>query len=120
MPKFALLIYEDEDAGPKPPSAEWLALWNAYVALDEEAKACGVLVDSQPFAHSSEAVTVALRGGQLNEMPGVAERATTQLTGYYLLSCESQAEAIRWAAKIPAAATGRVEVRRVIDGPDEP
>ena len=118
MPNFALLCYEVEGAGPQPPSPDWQALWDSYVALEEEAKAAGVLIDSQPFAHSSTAITVATRDGALTESPGPAERSGAQLTGYYLLSCESQAEAVRWAAKIPAASTGFVEVRPVIDGPD--
>ncbi len=118
MPKFILLIYEDEAAGPKPPSPEWQALWDAYVRLDEEAKAAGVLVDSQPFAASATATTVSIRAGGLEEAPGPAEKSASQLTGYYLVQCDSEVEAIGWAAKVPAARTGRVEVRAIVEGPE--
>lgn len=118
MPKFILLIYEDEGAGPKPPSPEWQALWDAYVRLDEEAKAAGVLIDSQPFAASATATTVSVSGGRLKEVPGPAEKTAAQLTGYYLLQCGSQAEAVRWAMRVPAASTGRVEVRAIVEGPE--
>ncbi|MEA2311172.1 MAG: hypothetical protein QOE28_1140, partial [Solirubrobacteraceae bacterium] len=37
-----------------------------------------------------------------------------QLGGFYLLDCENLDEAIAWAAKIPGAATGSVEVRPVM------
>ena len=50
--------------------------------------------------------------------PAGAERvaeAKQQLGGYYLLECESMDEALRWAAKIPAARSGSVEVREVMD-----
>jgi len=38
-----------------------------------------------------------------------------QLGGFYLLECGSLDEAIDWAAKIPGAATGSVEVRPVMN-----
>jgi len=117
VPKFALLVYEDETAVPQPPSPEWRELWDAYVRLDEEANAAGVLIDSQPFASVREAVTVRVRNGQKDHVSGPAERTATQLGGYYLLECENEAAALAWAARIPGAKTGAVEVRRVVEGP---
>jgi hypothetical protein len=38
-----------------------------------------------------------------------------QLGGFYLLECANLDEAIDWAAKIPGAATGSVEVRPVMN-----
>jgi hypothetical protein len=38
-----------------------------------------------------------------------------QLGGIYLLDCDSMEEALAWAAKVPAARTGSVEVRQVMD-----
>ena len=38
------------------------------------------------------------------------------LTGYFLIEVESEDEAIAWAAKIPNARNGSVEVRRVDEG----
>jgi hypothetical protein len=117
VPKFVLLVYEDEAAAPQPPSREWRALWDAYVALDEEAKAAGVLIDSQPFAATGTAVTVSLAGDRPQEAQGSASSGPPHLTGYYLVRCANQAEAVRWALKIPAAATGKVEVRPILEGP---
>jgi len=37
------------------------------------------------------------------------------LTGFYQLECADLDEAIAWAARIPAARTGKVEVRPIID-----
>jgi hypothetical protein len=118
MPKFILLIYDDDSANPHPGDAGFQDLWDAYVRLDEEARAAGVLVDSQPLAPVSTAVTVTVRDGRrsLEQAPGV----TTELplTGYYLLECKDEAEATDWAARIPAASTGRVEVRAIFEGPE--
>ena len=117
MPRFALLVYDDETATPDPASPEWRALWDAYVRLDEEAKAAGVLIDSQPFAPTSAATTIRVRGARTGQAAGPAEPTTTQLGGYYLVECPDEAEALAWAARIPGASTGAAEVRPIIEGP---
>ncbi len=38
-----------------------------------------------------------------------------QIGGYYLLECATLDDALRWAATIPAARFGSVEVRPVVD-----
>jgi hypothetical protein len=116
--KFILLVYNDESAGPHPGEPGFQELWDAYVALDNEARAAGALIDSQPFGPTTEAVTLTIRNGQTSTTPGPAVRSDAQLTGYYLLQCKDNAEAIGWAAKIPAATTGSVEVRAIFEGPD--
>jgi hypothetical protein len=37
------------------------------------------------------------------------------LGGYYLLECKDLDEAIKWAAKIPNAKDGSIEIRPVVD-----
>jgi hypothetical protein len=93
------------------------ALWEAYVALDEEATASGVLLDSQPFASASTATAVSVRGGGVVRRAGPTWSTARQLTGYYLVECEDESEAEVWALKIPAVSTGEVEIRRIMDGP---
>jgi hypothetical protein len=41
--------------------------------------------------------------------------AQEQLGGYYLLECKDLDEALSWAARIPEASFGAVEVRPVMD-----
>ena len=40
-----------------------------------------------------------------------------QLGGYYVLDCKDLDEALDWAAKIPAASHGAIEVRPFMDLP---
>jgi hypothetical protein len=114
--KYLLLIYEDESAIPHQGDPRWQPLWDAYVALDGDARAAGVLVDSRPLAASGSAlrVSVAAAGRRLESGPFVPGRL--QLTGYYLLDVAGEQEAVDWAARIPAAASGGlVEVRAVFE-----
>ena len=116
MPMFMLLIYEDASQAYPQGDPRWQALWDAYVALDEATKAAGVFVASQPFMPSAHAETVTTRSGSLDVKSGVFRPGAHQLTGYYLLRCESIELAREWAAKVPAAASGgAVEIRQVLE-----
>ena len=119
MARFILLIYDDESANPHPGDDGYQAVWDAYVALDGEARAAGVLIDSQPFAPAESGSTVTVRVGRSNTTAGPAVSTEAKLTGYYLLQCADEAEVVAWAAKIPAAATGSVEVRGIFEGPPD-
>ena len=116
MALFMLLIYEDESQALPQGDPRWQALWDAYVALDEAAKAAGVFVDSQPFAPSAQAETLTVREGVPVPKPGVFRGGSHQLTGYYLLRCDGIETARGWAAKVPAASSGGVvEIRQVFE-----
>ena len=73
---------------------------NAYVAANE----------LEPFA---TARTVRVRDGTRLVKEGPAVEGEEFLTGYFLIEVESVEAAIEWAAKIPNARNGAVEVRRV-------
>jgi hypothetical protein len=45
---------------------------------------------------------------------GSVAETTEDLNGYFLLDCKDIDEAINWAAKIPYASGGSIEVRPVI------
>ncbi len=113
--KYMLLIYTDESADAQPGEPTHQELWDAYVALDQATRKAGVLVDSQPFTPISEAVTVEVRDGIPRTVAGPAMDTRLQLSGYYLLECASIDEAAGWAAQIPGAAAGSVEIRPVLE-----
>ena len=45
---------------------------------------------------------------------GPFAETSEQLGGFYLLDCETIEEALAWAAKIPAAERGTIEVRPLV------
>ena len=59
------------------------------------------------------ATTIRIREGQTLTTDGPFAETKEQLGGFYILECETLDEAIKWAAQIPHAATGTVEVRPV-------
>lgn len=55
------------------------------------------------------------KGGDIVTSDGPFAETKEVLTDFYLMECADLDEAVRWAATIPAAWTGKVELRPVID-----
>jgi hypothetical protein len=113
--KYLCTIYGDEsqwvDVTPEQ-SAEVMA---AYYAFGEAAEKAGVMLGGEGLEPTSAATTVRVRDGERLLSDGPFAETKEQLGGYYLLECGSLDEAIDWAAKIPGAASGSVEVRPVMN-----
>jgi hypothetical protein len=113
--QYLLTIYVDEsryaDATPED-GAEMLA---AYGAFGAEAERAGVLRGGEGLEPSSTAITVRVRDGDRLVTDGPFAETKEQLGGYYLVDCKDADEAIAWAAKIPGAQHGSVEVRPIMD-----
>ena len=61
------------------------------------------------------ATSVRVRGGKTETMDGPFAETKEQLGGFYLFDCANLDEAIKYAAMIPSARIGSVEVRPVLD-----
>jgi len=114
--KYILLIYETASnlesrkaPGPDPYIAAWRAYHKALVAA-------GVYVGGEPLKDVGTATTVRLKDGRRHVQDGPFVEAKEQLGGFMILDLPSIDEALEWAARCPAAATGAVEVRP-IDAP---
>ena len=62
---------------------------------------------------TSTARTVQVKDGNLVTTDGPFAETKEQLGGYYILDCKDWDEAVAWAAKIPAAQSGTIEVRPI-------
>jgi hypothetical protein len=74
-----------------------------------------VFLAAEEVEHYDAAQTVRVRDGSMSVTDGPAVSADAFLTGYFLIEVESFDAAIDWAARIPNARTGSVEVRPVMD-----
>jgi len=112
--RFLLTIYDDEQRWATMSEDESKAEIDAYWALDNEARAAGVYVDSGGLYPTETAQTVRVRDGEQSVTDGPFAETKEQLGGYYLLDCADLDEALAWARKIPMPG-GTVEVRPVMD-----
>ena len=113
--QYLLTIYADESRWAEATPESGQQLMAAYEAFGREASAAGVLRGGEGLQPTWTATTVRVRDGETLLTDGPFAETREQLGGYYLLDCADLDEAIRWAAKIPDAANGCVEVRPVMD-----
>ena len=115
---YMFLIFGDESKGPAPGSAEFGELIGAYHVFEEEIKSAGVFVCGEALESVTTATTVSVRDGKTNYTDGPFAETKEQLGGFYVLNCKDLDEALGYAAKIPSAQDGHVEVRPVMEIPD--
>lgn len=112
--QYMMLIYSSEAASPKPGSDEFGALIQNYQGFTEEVRNNKALVSGDALQPVTTATTVSVRNGKTETMDGPFAETKEQLGGYYLLECKDLDEAIEYAAKIPTAEYGRIEIRPVV------
>ena len=113
--KYLATIYGDESRWENMAPEEGKAILDAYFAFGDEAERAGVLLGGEGLQPTASATTVRVRDGDKTVTDGPFAETKEQLGGFYLLDCKDLDEAIEWAAKIPGAQTGSVEVRPVMD-----
>ena len=111
--KYLMLIYSEENKHPQPGTKEFDALMKDYFAYTAEIKGKGLLEGGEALQPVSSATTVRVRNGKTSTLDGPFAETKEQLGGYYLLDCKDLDEAIEYAAKIPTARDGSIEIRPI-------
>jgi hypothetical protein len=111
--QYMCLIYAPTDA-PELSPEEGAKLHAEYYAFTEEARASGKMVDGAPLQPPEDATTVRVREGKRVVTDGPFAETKEWLGGFYTFECASLDEALDWAAKIPGARYGSIEVRPIM------
>ena len=115
--RYMLLIYLDEHALDDQQREE---CYNESTQLARDLQASGNFIASAPLYATSTASSVRVREGKRLVTDGPFAETREQLGGYFLIRAESLEAAQNIAARIPAARSGTVEVRQVIEIPGLP
>jgi hypothetical protein len=110
---YLLLIYDESGAYDSLTSEEREALYAEYGRLSGDLVAHGAFVGANQLEPVSTARTVRVRNGERMVTDGPFTETKETLGGYYLIDVASMEEALDWAARIPSARFGPVEVRPV-------
>ncbi|MEM7033755.1 MAG: YciI family protein [Chloroflexota bacterium] len=113
--RYAMLIYTSEAANATMSQEEQGAIMAAYGAFTNEITEKGINLGGEALQSTGTAKTVHLENGQTVATDGPFAETKEQLGGFYLMECKDMDEAISYAAKIPAAQNGRVEVRPIME-----
>jgi hypothetical protein len=112
--QYLLLIYSEPGEWESLPEEERDALYEEYLTLSRDLRERDALVSANELQPIAAATTVRVRDGETEVTDGPFAETKEALGGYYLIETESLDEAIEWAARIPTARRGMVEVRPVV------
>jgi hypothetical protein len=113
--QYLMLIYNVEgDYADRTPE-DLAAMFAAHGAFGQAAAEAGVMLGGAGLQPTTAATTLRVRDGERLLTDGPFAETKEQLGGYYLLDCKDLDEALSWAARIPEAQRGSVEVRPLMD-----
>ena len=113
--QYMLLIYEtdaDFDARTNENKEMFWGAWRAYHKAMTDAS---VYVSGNPLQPCMTGTTVRSKNGKRHVQDGPYADTKEQLGGYIILELPSLDAALDWASRCPAAATGAVEVRPLLE-----
>ncbi len=112
MPQYAAIIYSRDADWTSPEEADVTAEYGAFGQAAAAIMRGGAAL--YPTATATTVRTTA-KGGDVMTSDGPYADTKEVLTGFYVLECADLDEAIAWAARIPGAWDGAIEVRPVIE-----
>ena len=109
--QYLLLINDDLSERSDDELDELIAEYGQFTQAVQDS---GALVGANQLQPGSTATVVSVRDGETILTDGPFAETKEVLGGYYLVDVETLDEAIEWAAKIPSARIGHIEVRPVV------
>jgi hypothetical protein len=113
------LIYGDQSAWETFSDQEREAAYDLYRTFANGAREAAVLAGGDELASTRDATTVRVRDDETLVTDGPYAEVKEALGGYFVLEVDTMDEAVDWAARIPGAEHGAVEVRPVFVDPAE-
>ena len=110
---MALLYYDPNQYWDAPPEAEFAPEYTEFARRATEA---GVMRGGEALHPVTTSTTITVSGGKGGDVlmvDGPYAEAKEVLGGYFLLEAADLDEAIAWAAQIPTAWRGKIELRPV-------
>ena len=116
--KYILLIYAAESDQANVDLKEQAAYMQRYFTFTEDLVKSGKMVAGDPLQGVAAATSVKVRNGKTLTTDGPFAETKEQLGGYYIVDADDLDDAIAWAAKLPTAEHGTIEVRPLMNLPD--
>ncbi len=112
MSQYMLLVYQPEvDAAEQAEREREMPL---FVELHRSLREAGLLVGVRRLHSTGSATSVRVRVGETEITDGPFAITKEVLAGYYILECADLDDALRQAARVPAARYGTIEVRPIM------
>ena len=113
--QYMLLIYTDPALEPAYGTPEFNDMMGGFFAANERMKADGVLCGGEGLQGVETATSLRLKAGKVETMDGPFAETREHLGGYYVIDVPDLDAALTYAALIPSAHFGTIEVRPLMD-----
>ncbi|MCW3000994.1 MAG: YciI family protein [Conexibacter sp.] len=110
--KFMLLLYVPTEIRDDPNARASMQEWMAYGRALTDA---GAHLGDNALEGLETATTVRVRDGETLVSDGPFAETKEMLGGYYVIDVPDREAAVAWAAKVPNAPYGTIEIRPVMD-----
>jgi len=111
--KYAILLYGDPTLDPAPGTEAFDTMMAEFHALEERMRHRATVLAGEGLHGVDTATTVRVRDGRVDTMDGPFAETREHLGGFFLIEARSLDDALAFAAAVPVAAWGSVEVRPV-------
>jgi hypothetical protein len=111
--KYMILLYATPESNPVPGTPEFDAMMAEFFSLDEKMKGRATVLAGEGLLGNETATTVRVRSGRAETTDGPFAETREHLGGFYLIEAATLDDALAFAAAVPVAAYGSVEVRPV-------
>lgn len=118
--RYLLLIHSDEKTWDAMTKAEQDAVMDGHMAMQERMKKVGAFLAADRLCPVATATTIRVRDGKVMITDGPFAESKEQFGGFYMIEAANLDEALKWAAEIPCAQTGSVEVRPIWEDDEAP
>jgi hypothetical protein len=112
--QYMLLIHTSPDVDPRHGTPEFDKLLGDHYQLIQAMQEAGVYVGGNALQPTVTATSLRVRDGKRETMDGPFAVTKEALGGYYLVDCPDLDAALGWAARVPEAQWGTIEVRPVV------
>lgn len=113
--KYMLLIYSNPALEPQFGTPAFNDMMAGYFALNQRMAADGVLRTGDGLKGVETATSLRVTAGKVVTMDGPFAETKEHLGGYYVIEVANLDDALKYAAMIPSAKYGTVEVRPLMD-----
>ena len=113
--QYMLLIYNDPSREPAWGTPAFHDMMAGYAAANARMKADGVLRGGEGLQGVETATALRIQNGKVETMDGPFAETREHLGGYYIVDVPDLDAALTYAALIPSAHFGTIEVRPLMD-----
>ena len=113
--QYMLLIYNDPSKEPTYGTPEFQEMMAGFFSLNERLKADGVMRGGEALQGVETATSLRIKNGKVETMDGPFAETREHLGGYYIVDVPDLDAALKYAALVPSATFGTIEVRPMMD-----